>query len=265
MSITTDTTTPLTDAATVADITAAAEHRRRAAAAAAERGDRDRAEAETLMARAREEAARIIGEAEASARPLTNAADVAEREAAALAGRAQRLDRAAGFAAQAEASAARVSALEAERDDLAAKQADLGRRLAELAAERRGKETDLAAARDNGDLDLITTLRTRLDAIADLEGTLQARQARLAVRLGAIGDGEVGPVWPQKELAEAPRVAGIDQRRVRASLNEAQPERQEAVADAASQHQQLLDHLAAERGAAERARQAPPRRQTFLR
>lgn len=264
MNITTGMTTPLADAATAADITAAAERDRQAAAAAAGRGDLARSEAEALMARAREDAARIIAEAEAAARPLTKAADAADNEAAALAGRAHRLDRAAGFAAQAGASAARVKTLEAERDDLAAKHADLGGRLAELAAERRGKEAALATARDDADLDLITALRTRLDAIADLEGTLRARQAQLTARLDAIGDGEMSPIWPQRELAEARRVAGMDRRQVRAMLNDAWPERPEAVADAARQHEQLLEYAASEQRAAERARQAPRRRQTFL-
>lgn len=220
---------PLTGEVTAGDITAAAEAHLRAAEGRQQDAERDQAEGDELLAAARAEAERIIGEAEAAARPLAEAAALAGREAAGLAERARQLGYAAALAVKAEAQQAAVRALEDERDELTAKAADLGRRLAELDAERRAAETELAAAREDADLERMTSLRNRTGSIGDLADTLRAQRAPLLARLDAIGDGEMSPVWPQKPLAEARRVA--DSRSVRDALNWIFPDRPEAVHD----------------------------------
>lgn len=255
-----DVMTPLTDNASADEITAAAERQRQGAASAVARAERDRAEAEAIMSAAREEAARIIAEAEATARPVGGSAAGAEHAAGALTESARLLGIAAVAAAKAAASAARVKALEDEREALTAQGAELGTRRGTLAAERRDLEAQLAMARDTADIDAMTGLRNRIDSIRDVETALTAQQQqRVAPRLQQIGDGEMSPLWPQKELTEARRIAGMDRRSVREALNGAFPERPEAVADRARQHEQLLDRMRSEQldeRAAERDRAA---------
>lgn len=262
--MTTDTTSqlkPLTDAATAEEITAAIGAHRQAEEAARESAARDREEAEGLLAAAQAEAARIIGEAEAAARPLSEAAKLAEREAGALAERATRLGSALAAATRAEAGQAAADALEEERAELAAKIADLGNRLAALDGERREAETALAAARDDADLEAMTSPRNRLDSIRDLAGALSRQQAPLAARLAEIGDGhETFATHPLLRalppLAQARQDAAGGRRTVRDALNWAWPDRPEAVRDREreelrlileAQHQRIDEEAAAAR------------------
>ncbi|HZR53631.1 MAG TPA: hypothetical protein VFB06_29505 [Streptosporangiaceae bacterium] len=254
-----DPVAPLTGAVTADDITAAAEAHRRAAEGRQEDAERDQIEAEELLAAARAHAERIVGEAEAAARPLAEAAALARREAAALAERARQLGSAAALAVKAEAQQAAVRALEDERDELAAKAAGLASRLAELDTERRAAETELTAAREEADLERMTSLRNRIGSIGDLAGTLRAQRAPLLARLDAIGDGEMSPIWPQKLLAEARRVA--DSRSVRDALNQAFPDRPEAVRDREREEFRLTidaqrERIAEEAAAQKRSRQS---------
>jgi hypothetical protein len=251
---------------TAGDVTASAAAHRQAAGDAAGRAARDRAEAEQLLAAARAEAARIIGEAEAAARPLTDAAAIADRDSAELTVRAQWLGSAAAEAVKAEEADARAKALEDERADLSGRQAELGRRLATLAAERRDLEPQLGAARDSGDLDAMTSIRNRLDSIRDLEATLQAQRAPLIGRVAEIGDGtETLATHPLLQalppLARARQDARQARYTLRRILNDAFPDRPEAVADKGRQ-----DWEEGRRFAAERAQQAPRDRprQTFV-
>jgi hypothetical protein len=255
--------TVLTGEPTAEDVAVAAGRHRRAAALATERAERDRAEAEQLLEDAQREAARIIAAAEAEARPLITSAGDAEKEASALAERAQRLVNAATAAVNAEAAAARVQALEDERADLAVKQADLGGRLAELAEQKRELEPQLAAATDSADLDLMTGLRNRLDSIGVLEGALRAQQAPLAARLAEIGAGdETFATHPLLKvlplLAKARQAAASDQSSVRTALNLAFPERPEAAADAAREEFRLTIEAQRGRIAEEAAAQRKP-------
>jgi hypothetical protein len=269
MSITIGTAPPLTDAATADDITAAADRDRKAAAAARERAGQDSAEAEQLLEEARREAAAIIAAAEELAHPLTTSAAAGMKQAELLAGRAQQLGKAAALASKAEASEARAQALRDERDELAAAQSEIGRRIAPLAAERRDLEARLAAATESADLDLMTSLRGRLDSVHALTDALRAQQAPLLARLAGIGVGDetfsTHPLLQQlPPLAEARRLAGMDRRAVREALNNAFPDRPEAVADAGRLHEHLVAEARAEQLAAERARQAPRRQQVYL-
>jgi hypothetical protein len=74
----------------------------------------------------------------------------------------------------------------------------------------------------------------------------------MLARLEAIGDGEMSPIWPQKELAEARRVAHGIRSQAASALNYALPTRPEAVAARERQHEQLLDRAEADQRAAER-------------
>jgi hypothetical protein len=248
-----DTETALTDDATPEEIAAAAGRFRRASELARDRAERDRAAAESILETARAEADQIIADAKAKAGPLTETATGAEQAATAIDKRARMLSMAADRAAKADASAARVEALEDERETLTELDTELGSRRRALGTELRDLEAQLAVARDAADLDAMTGLRNRIDSIRDVEAALDAQQRRTAGRLQAIGDGEQSPIWPQKELREARRIADIDQHAVRGALNGAFPERPEAVADAKIAHERQLDAFAASRDAAQAA------------
>lgn len=249
----------LADDAPSEEITAAAERQRQAAAALGQQAARDQAEAGEILAAARDEAARIMAAAEAEAQPLAASAAAATREAGARTESARVLAGAAAMAAEDEAADARVRALEDERAGLDEKQAELGRRWSERDAQRRELEPQLAAALDGDDLDLITTLRTKLDNIRAHQDALRAQQAPIIARLQEIGDGEMSPIWPQKELAEARRVADPERRRVRGMLNAALPDRPEAAVDKARRDAQIMDRIRQERAAAERNAPGPRR------
>lgn len=255
--ITDEEATAETIGAAVAKMTAEAQAEDEAAA-------EKRAAAEAVLDDARQRVAAIITAAEAEASPLMSAADAAERKSGQLAGTAQTLRRAVGQAAKAEAADAAVQALEEERAGLAATLADLGRRLAELAAERRQAAVQLEAATQLADLDRMTERRNRIGSIDDLAAALTAQQAPLQARLGAIGDGSLSPIWPQKELYEARRVAGMDRRTLREMLNEAFPDRPEAVAAANGAAQQRRDLALSEAIAAEREQEARRAPRTFV-
>jgi hypothetical protein len=263
---TADPLAPLTGAGiTTEDITASADAHRQAEEDAAGRAERDRAEAEELLARARAEADRIIGEAEAAASPLSAAAAIAGKEAAELAERVQGLGRAAAATVNAVAAEARVTALEDEREDLSGKHAALAGRLAELAAEARELAPQLAAALEAGALDEMSSLRNRMDSIRDVEGALRAQQAPILGRLAAIGDGELSPIWPQKELYQARQDASHAQRSARDALNMAFPDRAEAVADRLVAERREAERYRFEFRDAEAARQRAMEPRTFVR
>ena len=250
--------------ATAETIGAAAAKMAAEAQAAAESAAEDRAAAEAILDDARERIAEITREAGARMAPLTASADAAERKSGQLAGTVQTLRRAADYAVKAEASAAAARALEEERAGLAATLAGLGGRLAELAAERGQAAAQLEAATQSADLDDMTERRNRIGSIDDLAAALTAQQAPLQARLEAIGDGSFSPLWPQKELYEAQKVAGWHRRTVREVLNDAFPDRPEAVAAAKGAAQQRRDLALSEAIAAERAEKARRAPRTFV-
>ena len=94
------------------------------------------------------------------ARPLDDAVTAAEKSAGQHAETSERLGRAAAFAEAARASAARVKALEDERDELAGKQSELGRQY----RLRRGKVGRRARHRQKLTIDLDIVAVTALVA-----------------------------------------------------------------------------------------------------
>jgi hypothetical protein len=255
---------PITDSATAAEITARAAELRDEAGPGHEHAAKNRGRAQELMGTAQAKADAIIREAETEARKLGDEADRSERTAHDLDEYAQRLDRAAAMAVKAEASEALVQALEDERDALARKQTEIGGRQAEEFARVRELEPQLAAALDVGDLDLIASLRSRLDSIGAFVAALRAQLAPVGARLDALGDGIMSPIWPQKLLTEARRVADMDRRRVTEALNFALPERPEAIAAKERDYEQLMDRMTSDRLATERAERARQPRQQIV-
>jgi chromosome segregation ATPase len=235
-----DVTTPLTDNATAEDIAAAVGRFRRGAQLAADRAEHGQAEAQKVLEAAQAEVEKIIARAEAEARPLTDKASGDAKRAAQLIERSRLLNRAAQAAVTAERAQADFRALKDERDQLAEKHAELGQRRTALGAERRGLEAQLAAARETGDLDAITTVKARLAAIEDLDGTLQAQQAPMQQRMAELGTGEetfsTHPALKRlPPLASARDHASNRRSEVFGPLNDAFPERPEAVAAAERQ------------------------------
>lgn len=214
----------------------------------------------------REKAARMIADEEAQARPLAETAARASAATAHLAETLRLLRTAAGFATKAEEAEATVRTLEAERDDLTGRLEDLGRRRGERAAELRDLEARLAAATEGEDAATMTEVRNKLESARAIDAGLGARQSEAQARLEEIGDGEMSPIWPQKELAEARRVAHGARSQAASALNAAMPDRPEAVAARDRAHEQLLDRMESEQRTAERqaAQRAQPRQSVHL-
>lgn len=162
----------------------------------------------------------------------------------------------------AEAARDHLQALHDERAELAGKHAEIASRLAGLATDRQKAEADLAAAREDADLERMTTLRNRIDSIDSLAEDLRGKQAPMAVRLAELGTGAEtydDHPYPLPLVAQAREAAGQGLRSVREGLNYAWPERPEALADAAAEDRRLTIE-ALRSAAAERAAEPPQRR-----
>jgi hypothetical protein len=239
-----DVSEPLKDDAAPAGFAALAGRRRLAAEQARSTAERDRTEAETLLAGARAEVARIMAEAETSASTLGVSAAKAERDAGIFEEDARLLSAAASAQAQAVAADTRVAELEDERDRLTAVAAELGERLGRLRGERGHLAGQLAAALDAADIDAATAHRGRAGSLDGVISALAGQQAAAQARITAIGDGTVQP-WPQKELYEARTAAWQHRRGLRDALNMVWPGRAEAVrgADAAKRRAEATGNL----------------------
>jgi hypothetical protein len=253
---------PLAASASAEEVATEAARHHQAADDAADRAERDQAEYDALMDAAREEAARIIAEAETRARPLAESAGAAGRAAAALRETARRLDTTAGYAAKAEAAEAAVQALEDEQAELDGEVTELGKLCGPLEAERQDLEARLATATEAINLDEMTSLQGRLDSVRSALARLSAKQSHLQARLSAIGNGHMLPTWPQLELAEARRQAGMARRTTVEALNFAQPESPSAAAARRRQHErQLASYAAGQRATERQAAQRQPQQQ----
>jgi hypothetical protein len=182
--------TPLGDDATAADIAAAAERHECAAAAARSRAGHDRAEAEEILATAKERAEQIMAAAEEQAAPLRESAAEADTEAGGLGCTAVALGTAAKCMSAAEAEDAKVAALRAERDTLTSQAAALTAQataaqgqLQRLAARRADLESELAGA--GGDDDLAIELSEKISGIATTEAQVSAAEKRATVGAAA--------------------------------------------------------------------------------
>jgi hypothetical protein len=182
--------TPLGDDATAAGIAAAAEAHAQAAAAARSQAGHGRAEAEELLATAKERAEQILAAAEEKAAPLRELAAKADVQAAELKQVAEKLDNAAKCMARAEREDVNAAALWAERGQLTAKAKELTARAAaaqeqrqRLGTRRRDLEAQLAEAA--GDDELAIDLSGKISGITETEKQLAAAEQRIAADIAA--------------------------------------------------------------------------------
>jgi chromosome segregation ATPase len=204
------------------------------AEAEAERGREaeQREGAGAILAEARAQAAAIIASAETAAGILSAEADQAGKTAAGLEQRGRWAGAAARGAEAAEEAEARAAALVAERDRCAARIAEVNGQLADLAGQRADAEARLDGARQRGDVDDITALRGRLDALADLAASVSAHRAQAQARIEAIGTGQFLPgERTPRELYRALTDASSHRSSVRQALNMLYPDRPEAELD----------------------------------
>lgn len=188
----------------------------------------NRGQAQQAMAAARTQAAGIVVRAEAGARELGADADASEQEAHRLEERAQLLTHAAALQASADEHARTAAELQAEREHLAEVLAGLNCRLTELDGEQQGLTAQLSAARQNAEVDLIASLRGKLEAVQDATAALDGQRKTAQARSDAIGDGS--EAFPG-ELSRATGAAQAVLARLRKVLNILDPERPEAVHD----------------------------------
>jgi hypothetical protein len=252
---------PLGDLTAPDDIAAVAARMRAQAAAHRDGVTRNRAEGEALMAAARAEAARLIGEAEAKSRELGAGTGAREREAAALETRARALDNAVTTQTAAVAAAEFTLGLLAEREQLAGQITDLGARIDQLSADRREADSQLGNARQEGDVDAIGALLARIAGIDDLASALTAERTAAQDRTRVIGDGDQSQPG---ELSKAHRTATSRHATVRKIFNDVWPDRPEAVLDAAKAELVAVIEANCER-MAEEARAEPATRTTVFR
>jgi hypothetical protein len=181
---------PLGEEATAADIAAAAEAHAQAAATARSQAGHGRAEAEEILATAKERAEQILAAAEEKAAPLRGLAAEADVQAAELGAVAAKLGTAAKCMSSAEQEDANAAGLWAERSQLTAKAAELTARAAaaqeqrqRLGARRLDLEAQLAGA--GGDDELAIGLSGKISGITETEKQVAAAEQRIAADIAA--------------------------------------------------------------------------------
>lgn len=191
-----------------------------------------RTEAETMLATAREQAARLIADTEQQARALTSSAQVADRRAAALEERLGMLRAVEQLEERATEAEQQAFDLAAEGDDTRDHVDALDRRIGELGVQREDAAAALGRAREEGDVAGVTEQRSRLGAVDEVAGVLDGQREQARQRIQDIGDPDgVG------ELAKALKRAGAaraEQRRLRNLLYPDSPQ---------AQHDALMDQL----------------------
>lgn len=193
---------------------------------ARQRAEQTRTQATELVTEARTAAAALVADAEARARTLGIEASAADKTAAVLEERAGYLRHATEEETRAEDAERRAGDLVTERDRLTEKIPGLDSRIAELTAEQETVATQLTEARATADVDAITELRTRTDAVADALSALTQLRTDVSERLSVIGDGQ-----EHGELARLYAAASARRRSLRRLLNILDPDRPEAIKD----------------------------------
>lgn len=257
----TQTRLPETDSGTVpGDLTAAAGRLRQKAAGLRESAARHREEARAGLAEAEREAAGIIARAKDAAVALRDGASAAERQAGTLEEKARYVAEADRQWVLSEEALERARALQAEREDLAARAKEVDVTLARLGEERQHLAGQHAAAVKAAEVAAVATLRSHLGASDEAVAAHAGQRQSLLARSAAIGDGqERGEL--HAALSDAQRHAAA----TRKALNEAYPDRPEAV------HDRLWGNLQAalegnlERIAAEERDARQPRRPNVVR
>lgn len=203
-----------------------------------------RAEQETVLAQAQAEAERlraeadhVLAEAHTRANELRSEASSVEHTAEPVEERAMAVQAAEQLAEAIPAAEARSVALYHELEQLGETISTLQGRIDALGVEREEAGVRLATARDAGDVDEVTRLRTRLGAVDEVTAALEGQKRVADARVVQIGTTEM-----DAELTKAIKrvlVLRDEQRRV---LNYLDPERPEAQVDALTG--QLQDYVA---------------------
>lgn len=175
------------------------------------------------------------------AQTLANATLGEDRKAADLDARA----RSAAIAAQREAQAAEADrvaeALRAERDHLIEQIGQVEERRDQFRAEQAEAGRQLATAGRRADVDGITAARGRAASLAEVLADLGRQVAGPQARVRAIGDGQDDG----GELAATLAAAARHRREARQAMNNAHPDRPEAVHDReVAARRALLDRIA---------------------
>lgn len=185
-------------------------------------------QAEEAIAAAQAEAGKLIAAAQAEARGFAAEGERLADEARAAEQRAQMLRHAATLQGRAGEAAALATALSDERERLGGQMADADARLAGLNAQRQEVSAGLEAARQSAEVDLIATLRGRLEAIEEALAALAGQRATAQARSDLIGDGSQG--FPG-ELSRAISAAKSALDGIREAMNRLDPDRPEAIHD----------------------------------
>jgi hypothetical protein len=231
----------------------ATEHRDAAASA--------RAEAEAIVRKARQEAARMIADAETRQCDMGQEASRLERHASSAAERAGWLANAAAEQERAITAERRADDLEDERDRLGDEIAELDMAIGRARRDRQAADQQRSSAAVARDREAISAALLLIATIDEEIRAAEVQQSAAQARVDAIGNAD-GP----GELSTA-LVAGSRARAAVASiLNAAFPERPEAVAAAAAKEFQLIVEANIERIVEEsgRAGTGQPRRVVHL-
>ena len=200
---------------------------------------RDRAEAlrteqRTVLAVGQQEADRlhaegdrVLAETRNEANRLMNEAARTDREAEPIRERAVLQQAAEDIVEAIPAVESRITDLYAEIETLAATITGLSGRLEDLGVDREDLGVQLAGAREAGDVDGVVAARARMTAVDEVAAALENQKRVAEQRVVAIGapDGD-------GELGQAERLVVGLRTQQRQVLNQLDPERPEAQADA---------------------------------
>lgn len=214
-----------------------------------------RAAAQQEATRLREEADQVLAEGNARANKLHGQASTLADSATPIADRAILLEAAEQLATAIPAAEQQVADLYDELDELGGTIASLQERLAQLGIDREDVGVKLGTARDAGDVDEVTRLRTRLAAIDDVTAALEQQKRTADARVVAVG----GPD-DDRELAQARVLVTRLLQQQRLVLNQLDPDRFEAQVDAAVGL--VHDFLAHQAELQQEQQSQPVRRQT---
>lgn len=209
--------------------------------------DRLRAEADRVLVEGRNKSARLNGEA-----------SNVERSAEPIQQRAMLLQAAEELVTAIPAAEQRVVTLYSEAESLGEQIESLATRLDKLGEDREEIAVELAKARQVGDVDGVVTARTRMQAVDEVVTELTGQQRAAQERVIAIGAPDDGA-----ELGKAAELVVRMHAQQRAVLNQLDPTRPEAVADALLE--QLQEFASAQVELAQEQKNQPARRTTVIR
>lgn len=213
------------------------------------------AQAQQEAERLRAEADRVLAEGRNKANDLTRQAGNIQLAAEPIEQRAVLLEAAEMLETAIPAAEQQVADLYDELDELGGTIASLQERLAQLGIDREDVGVKLGTARDAGDVDEVTRLRTRLAAIDDVTAALEQQKRTADARVVAVG----GPD-DDRELAQARVLVTRLLQQQRLVLNQLDPDRFEAQVDAAVGL--VHDFLAHQAELQQEQQSQPVRRQT---